>query len=810
MTLHSSTFAHHYPALPQPEQRPDPAQRRKLRVCIASPDFVGVVNNGGIGTVYTAMAEGLSEAGHEVVCLYTYGEMVASHSIEHWIQQYRKRKITLVPLPSAGLDLTTTEHATKSYETYLWLKHHDYFDVIHFPEWKGTGYYTQVAKNQGLAFGTTTICVGIHSMTVWLKAGASEHLDKLDDLQLDFMEQQTVALADVLWSPSQYLLNWIVDRGWTIPAAAYVQQYITPRSSRTTRQSPATAKIRMVDELVFFGRLETRKGIRLFCDTLDRLAAEPEGSLKKVTFLGKEALVDGTPATKFLAERSKGWPWTVDILSDRNQYQAIEYLRGGGRLAIIASQLENSPLTVYECLGAGIAFLANGLGGIPELIAEKDVDSVCFLNRVDSLAEKIGDALRNGVRLASPAIKADETERAWLAWHELQFGKNRAKATVLPEAWPKVSLCITTFNRPVLLRQALESVRAISYPKLEVVLVDDGSSQAEALALLDELAHEFTQRGWQIVRQTNRYLGAARNTAAKHATGEFLLFMDDDNCAESHEVTMLVRAILTSDADIMCPGMKYFSGHEAPSPGSIPKRVYLPLGASVSAGAFSNCFGDANALVRRSCFEQVGGFTTDYGVTHEDWEFHARAVLKGFKLQVIPEFLFWYRVSPDSMLRTTAAYRNQMRSIRPYLDAVPPALHNLILFATGSAFQSAKPGGSPAWVSASYAKLTILWRSKMEAGRELAKLDLPQDAARVMLEGLKAVESCKQPTIILDALLGICEHLATLDPNRAHYLLNIAANLAKKFNRAKDQEVAQTMLAALDQTRGARITKPRN
>ena len=136
-------------------------------------------------------------------------------------------------------------------------------------------------------------------------------------------------------------------------------------------------------------------------------------------------------------------------------------------------------------------------------------------------------------------------------------------------------------------------------------------------------------------------------------------------------------------------------------------------------GVFQNCFGDANSLVRRSCFESLGGFTEDYGVTHEDWEFHARAVLQGFKLTVVPEFLFWYRVNPESMLRTANSYHNHQRSLRPYLAAVPEALQALVQMAQGQNIRLTKLNESG--FTPSVTPLLIAWRSKLEAARIFVK-----------------------------------------------------------------------------------------
>ncbi len=68
-----------------------------------------------------------------------------------------------------------------------------------------------------------------------------------------------------------------------------------------------------------------------------------------------------------------------------------------------------------------------------------------------------------------------------------------------------VSVCITHYNRPHLLQQALQSIADQDYDNIEVVLVDDGSTTAEALSYLTALQSSFDAQGWSIVRTSNRY-----------------------------------------------------------------------------------------------------------------------------------------------------------------------------------------------------------------------------------------------------------------------------------------------------------------
>jgi GT2 family glycosyltransferase len=248
---------------------------------------------------------------------------------------------------------------------------------------------------------------------------------------------------------------------------------------------------------------------------------------------------------------------------------------------------------------------------------------------------------------------------------------------------PLVSVCVVHHERGPLLLQALDSIRAQTLPShaVQAVVVDDGSTSAAALATLEKLAtwHEFRSEQWLLLRRPSRYLGAARNEAARHATGRYLYFLDDDNCLKRHSLLTLLHAAASARAHVLTSVNDKWPQSTPPPVNDDPTTErWLPLGDAAAVGVFKNCFGDASALVRRTTFEALGGFTEDGGVGHEDWELWARAVLRGYRLRVVPEALYWYRVGGrGSMLaeslggtRLAQAQRhaNHARNIRPYLQ----------------------------------------------------------------------------------------------------------------------------------------------
>ena len=763
---------------------------RRLRICIASCEFIGPIRNGGIGTAYTAMAHALATAGHDVTLFYTQGEHCENHDAAHWKSHYEKQGFKFAARPSdPNLRIDGPDRTIRSYETYLWLKSRN-FDVVHFPEWSGDAYYSVLAKRQGLAFAQTIFCIGTHSPTAWLKQANSEHFSHPLDLEMDFMERRSVALADVVVSPCQYMLRWMLENGFQLPARSYVQQNILPASARGGGHASGLADLQPVTELVFFGRLETRKGIELFCDALDRIVSEPALRNTRITFLGKPATVNHHDSRAYIQKRATKWPWQWNIISDLDQPGAMRYLKQPGRLAVIPSLMENSPYTVLECLGSSIPFLASRVGGIPELIDDEDVAQATFVPSPNELAQLLVRTFQAGVRAWKPSVEATANEKAWVAWHSNCQTANAASQDTPKSELPLVTVCVAHFNRPQFLQQALASLEAQDYPNLEVIIVDDGSTKPEAIKYLEEIEPKLQQRQWRIIRQQNKYLSAARNTGARNARGEYLMFMDDDNYARPEEVSTFVKVARNTGADVVTACMEYFEGNQPPQLKGKAVTRWVPLGPALAAGYFRNVFGDANCMVRKSAFERLGGFTEIHGVTHEDWEFLAKAVLKGCRLEMIPESLFFYRYTPDSMIRSTSKYRNHLRHIRPFLDSVPPELHQVLLMAQG-AWLMQSSGKGAAEVAA---KLSLKWRSQFEAAKILAGLGHQKAAKEQLLAALNSAAATEHHLVILEAMLEISNELLKIDASRAREILQLAVQLGNKTHCQEAVRQAELLL----------------
>jgi hypothetical protein len=158
------------------------------------------------------------------------------------------------------------------------------------------------------------------------------------------------------------------------------------------------------------------------------------------------------------------------------------------------------------------------------------------------------------------------------------------------------------------------------------------------------------------------------------------------------------------------------------------------------------------------------------------------------------------------VLRTTNQYLYGLRSLRPYEAVLPKALQPLLQLARRQReilFDMTVTG-----YNTSLAALVIAWRSKLEAARVFAGEKRNDMAVRFLIEAVKSVENCRNPGVILDALLAVGGEMRALDAGRAAHLLRLATDLAKAIKNTPAQETAAKLLAELARQFPAKLAKP--
>ena len=111
----------------------------------------------------------------------------------------------------------------------------------------------------------------------------------------------------------------------------------------------------------------------------------------------------------------------------------------------------------------------------------------------------------------------------------------------------KVSIIIPVFNNKELLSRSYTSVKSQDYPDIECIIVDDGSTDGTS-QYCDSL--KGNDNNLVVLHQQNKRQGAARNNGIKHATGNYIFFLDSDDWIEKNTISHLVALIKKYDAQI--------------------------------------------------------------------------------------------------------------------------------------------------------------------------------------------------------------------------------------------------------------------
>lgn len=497
------------------------------------------------------------------------------------------------------------------------------FDAVFFNEHHGSGYYTLAAKRAGIPrFKDRTHCVITHGSIEWVFDVNDQYIARPSDIEMIGLERRSVEWADVVIGPSEYLLRKYESYGWSLPERTYVQPY----PFRLPPVEPSSAPVD-VNELVFFGRLETRKGLWLFCEALDRISEKLRGRV--VTFMGRVTDVGGVPSAALILAKASHWPFRVRLLMQLNQSDAIDYLKQPGRLAVMPSLADNSPCVIYECLDQRIPFVATSGTGADELIALDCWDDVMVEPSVRALSERLSTVLDRGAALARPRFDAEDNLRAWSALGHWLGTAGEAGASGTPDREApapfgsrRMLLVTLDFGGGAVGALADQIARHAKRYGGSMKCMILTSRRGEARALLEELVSS------SVTSAAVRVLGTDVVDAAIEAIGsaDIVFFTDADHEVLPHFVVAAMSAITQRGvAAVSCVSAER---QEADGPlritelpcGDLPAAggLGLPIGSSVWGARSEDIRGllTRDAIYREEADDLVPAFDLGQALMH--------------------------------------------------------------------------------------------------------------------------------------------------------------------------------------------------
>ena len=254
-----------------------------------------------------------------------------------------------------------------------------------------------------------------------------------------------------------------------------------------------------------------------------------------------------------------------------------------------------------------------------------------------------------------------------------------------------VSVVIPVYNVSRYLPQCLESVLAQTYQNIEVLIIDDGSTDGSG-----SISDRFAVRDSRIrvIHTDNRGLSAARNLGLEKMGGTFVFFIDSDDWIEPNTVETLVKAALRTKADVvtMKACMEFVGKTSNLRAGKKRSRVYR--GGDKSADTFQGddilaayaggLLGNAawNKLYRAECFRDL---RFPYGHNYEDvvvaWKLMKELAENGGAVTALPEVLYHFRARKSSISHTWtldnvcdcwAAYHGKYMELADYREKLLP------------------------------------------------------------------------------------------------------------------------------------------
>lgn len=213
----------------------------------------------------------------------------------------------------------------------------------------------------------------------------------------------------------------------------------------------------------------------------------------------------------------------------------------------------------------------------------------------------------------------------------------------------KVSVIIPCYNQGQYLKDAINSVINSTYTNVEIVVVNDGSSD-NTEEIIDRLKKQYPDI--KFITIENSGVCKARNIAIANATGDYILPLDADDLIGTEYIEKAVQ-ILDDNKNI---GLVYC---DAEFFGAVQKKWDLKPATIENMLVQNRIF--TSAVFRKETFQKIGGYKTVMETGCEDWDLWLSIIETGAEIYKIPETLFFYRKSENERTQKSFKFSNYIK-----------------------------------------------------------------------------------------------------------------------------------------------------
>lgn len=203
----------------------------------------------------------------------------------------------------------------------------------------------------------------------------------------------------------------------------------------------------------------------------------------------------------------------------------------------------------------------------------------------------------------------------------------------------KISVVIPVYNTGKYLAECLNSVLAQTFKDIEIICINDGSTDNS-----QEILESYAQKDSRIkiIKRKNSGVVATRNFGIKSAKYDLVFPLDSDDIIAENTLEKMYRHLQSGDGDIITCRVMMFGNETGEL--KLPKPTKRNM-------TIDNCLVSA-ALLRKSDFMACGGYSNDFKVALEDYDFWLNLIFNhNKKIYRIPEILFYYRIKEKNESR---------------------------------------------------------------------------------------------------------------------------------------------------------------
>lgn len=613
--------------------------------------------SGGIGTYVDETARAMSACGHEVLVI-----------LADWANQGRielrdagsYQVVAFSPAlwsDESGMgDLARLSHAFSNVFAHL-VSERGAPDYLETQDYLGIGYFTlqrQLTFERG--FPKVPVLVRAHCPSYAYVRANSDPQFKLPNYWIGEMERFCLKAATKVLSPSLFADRVVLG---DVPGADIA------RLPNPMRLAPVT-EWDYSGEFVYFARVQALKGIIELLAAFERRF--DAGKLDPITVIGA--------STVFVERQCDLRQYLENKHADAIDAGLINFMGyvprpkahahlSKAKAVLIPSRLETFCYSAAESMALGRVVVASQTGGQADYIKDgesgiliSDCSDAAFdraLNRAAALSDgerrEIGETGRRVVDEFAPELVVEKLHnileqldpKASRTFPVVRQREHTEHPVAVTEPG-RLSVVVPAHNMGTMLCETLRSVFSCSQRPLEVIVINDGSTDLASISVLHQLrAPRGSGIDLKVVHQRNQGLARTRNIGAELATGEYLAFLDGDDLVARDYYARAVEVLENYDnVGFVGCWLKYFEGSNGSWLTWNPEPPFL---------LYHNLINSASVVFRRQEFLAHGLNDPSLNIGMEDYGSIIQLVSAGVAGVAIPERLFNYRVRVDSMMR---------------------------------------------------------------------------------------------------------------------------------------------------------------